>query len=347
MISLKNVIRETRYLLKWGGILLGILLAVFILIQLTTFVKARLFPTPPPSPDVGFGKLPTPLLFKNTKNSRLTYSIDTLTGALPSFPDRIKVYKTIPAKPALLAFEKAQRKVSDLGFRTQGIPLSSDTYKWQSQDDTNQQLTVNIFSSDFILSSLFISDFKTQSPLSPQDQKNAVETATSFVESLTALPDDLDPSKTKTSLFTVEKHNLLSVSNISQAKIIRVDFFQKDVDNLSIYYDAQTSPMSLLLGKDQNQLQVIEGNFAHQSISNNGSTYPILTANQALKQFELGNTYIVSNPQNLTSVSIKKVTLAYYLGGEKLDYLLPIVIFEDDKGFRAYVLTIKDEWVNK
>ena len=347
MPALKNVISETRSLFKWGGLLISTLFLIFIFIKIGTLFKDRFFPTPPPRPAVAFGKLPAPLFPAKKTNPKITYSVDTLTGTLPSFPDRVKIYMTIGAKPNLLAFENMQKKVANLGFNSQGTQVSTDTYQWQTQEPMVKKLTVDIFSYDFSLTSSFIQDSQNQSFLNSQDQSNAINTATSFIESITSIPQDLDMAKTKTSLFTIQNKDIAPVTKVSLAKIIKVDFFQKDIDQLPIFYP-NNSTMSMLLGRKTGEdLQVVEGEFVHQSISNDGSTYPIKSADEAFSQLKLGNAYIVSDPKNSNNINIKKVTLGYYLGELRQDYLLPVIVFEDDFGFTAFVSAVKDEWVNK
>ena len=346
MPTLKNVTSETRSILKYGGVILSVLLFVFIFVRIGFLAKDFFFPTPPPPPSVAFGKVHMPILPKNKTNTKTAYFVDTLSGTLPTFPDRIKIYNTIRAKPALFSFENMQRKVANLGFNSQAVPLSADTYQWQTQKPITKRLTVNIFSSDFTFSTSFIKESQTQPFLLLSDQNSAKNSAVLLIESLTSIPEDLDMAKTKTSLFTIQSQDIVPVTHISQAKIIKVDFFQKDVDGIAIYYP-NTTTMSMLLGKVEGELAVAEGEFLHQSIASEGSTYPIKTASEAFDELKNGNAYVDSNPDNSTNISIKKVTLGYFLGELKQDYLWPVIVFEDNKGFIAFVSTIRDEWVSK
>ena len=43
---------------------------------------------------------------------------------------------------------------------------------------------------------------------------------------------------------------------------------------------------------------------------------------------------------------IKKIYLAYYLSEQRQNYLMPIVIFEGNNNFYAYVQAVQDEWIN-
>ena len=146
----------------------------------------------------------------------------------------------------------------------------------------------------------------------------------------------------------MKDRTLVPATSISNANVLRVDFFQADKNRLPIYYPkAITSTMTLFVENIQNQLQIVNGHFFHQNISTQFSTYPLKTANQAFSELKEQKTYIASYSGSNNNVSIKNVFLAYYMEDSPQDYLMPIIIFEGDRGFVAYVSAIKDEWINK
>ncbi len=105
--------------------------------------------------------------------------------------------------------------------------------------------------------------------------------------------------------------------------------------------------MTLFVENIQNQLQIVDGHFFHQNISTKFSTYPLKTADQAFSELKDQKAYIASYYGNNNNVSIKNVFLAFYMEDAPQDYLMPIIIFEGDNGFFAYVSAITDEWINK
>ena len=56
--------------------------------------------------------------------------------------------------------------------------------------------------------------------------------------------------------------------------------------------------------------------------------------------------YIASYYGGSSNVSIKNIFLGYYIGATKQNYLMPIVIFEGERGFFAYVSAVRDEWIS-
>lgn len=345
MPTLNKTKKETRVILKWGGISLLTIFLFLALIRFATFIKESL--APPPPPEAFFGKLPT-VPFPNQIQENTTYSLDTLTGFLPNFSDRAKVYKITANPPTLLGFDKAQEKAAQIGFTSRGVQIAEDVYQWLDQGSSlPRRITINIFSLDFTLSSPYLVTPSLQTFNDLNEQNRAIEKAQSFLLSLSLLPTDLDEKKTKATLYSIEKSTLSPTSKISNAKIVRVNFFQKDLNNLPIYYEkGATSAIDLLIGKENNELKVIDARYFHKNISENSSTYTIKSASEAFSELKQQKAYVASKPQDTVEITIKKVLLGYYIGEDSQDFLMPIIIFEGDNDFVAYVSAVRDEWIS-
>lgn len=339
MPTLNKTKKETQLVLRWGGISLIIIFLFLVGMRLVTFIKEAL--TPPAPPDASFGKLP-PISFPDQQKESIKYSLDTISGFLPDFSDRAKVYKITAQPPTLLALDKTQQKIAQLGFTSKGTKIAEDIYQWVDQGSGLQrQITINIFSSDFTLSSPYLVTPSLQT-LNNTDQEKIIELAKSFLSSISLLPQDLDETKTKTTFYSIQKSELVLVSEIENAKIAKVDFFQKDIDSLPIH----SSAINFLIGKENNNLKVVDVRYFHKNISDISSAYAIKSAQDAFSQLKKGEAYIVSNPQNTNEVVIKNAYLGYYIGEYKQEFLMPIIVFKGEDDFAAYVSAIKDEWIN-
>jgi len=329
-------------ILKWGAIALGIIILFSMGIKLIMFVK-NVF-TPPPPPTATFGKLP-PIAFPDQTKENLTYTINTLTGYLPAFPDRAKIYRIIINPPTLLGLNNAGAEVAKVGFTSPGTQISEDTYQWTSQDEIQRKMTMNIYSSNFKLSSPYLSA-KTLGIFSRTDEENdAIKTAKSFLSKMSLFPSDIDESKTKITSYSIDTGSLIPVGNITKAKIVKVDFFQKDIDNLQIYYQkGPSSTLDFLVGKTVEQ-QVFEATFVHKNISDVSSTYAIKTAQEAYSELQNGSAYIANKDNNIVNFTIKNVYLGYYVGEADQNFLMPVIVFEGSNNFLAYVSAVKDEWI--
>lgn len=345
MPTLNKTKKETKIILKWGGIFLSIILLFLISGRFAEIIKENL--TPPPPPDASFGKLPS-IPFPNQQKENITYSIDTLSGFLPNFSDRTKVYKINVGQPTLLALDKTREKVAQVGFTSKGTPITKDVYQWIDQSSIIQRrITINIFSQDFTLSSPYLIIPSLQFFENSNEQDSAIETAKTFLSDMMLFPHDLDEEKTKTILYSIEDNTLIPASKISNSKIIRVDFFQKDIDNLPIYYEKGiTSTIDLLIGKENNRPKVLDARYFYKNISQISSIYAIKSASVAFAELKQGKGYIASKSHNSVEVTIKKVLLGYYIGEGQQEFLMPIVIFIGENDFVAYISAVKDEWIS-
>lgn len=345
MPTLNKTKKEAKIILKWGGISLLIVFLFLSFGRFATIIKESL--GPPPPPQSSFGKLP-PIPFPNQLQENITYSLDTISGFLPNFSDRAKVHKITYNPPTLLALDKAQEKVTQIGFNSKGIQIAQDVYQWVDQASTLQRrITINIFSSDFTISSPYLIIPSLQIFENSNEQNSAIELAKSFLSNMSSLPEDVDQQKTKTTLYSIEKSTLIPTSKIANAKIVRIDFFQKDLENFPIYYEKGiASTINLLIGKENNQFKVVEASYFHKNISQNSSTYAIKSAALAFSELKQGKAYIASKPQDTAEIAIKKVLLGYYIGETQQDFLMPIVIFVGDDDFVAYVSAVTDEWIS-
>ncbi len=305
---------------------------IFILIG----IKNAIFPTPPPPPQVSFGKLP-PLDFAPS-NKVLSYSLDTISGNLPSFPKQVKVYEMQTSQPDLLALSKAQAIVGNVGFSDSPTKISDNIYQWRDQN--GRILTMNIQTQNFSMFSDFLSD--PNQPLFGQTEDKAVSVSQNFLSGMGLMPKDLDTPQS--ALFSIKNYSIVPASSLSNAQAVKVSFLQKPFNGLPIFYPMGQSPINFLVGQVNGGPQVVEANFFYQAPSDVSSTYPIKTAQQALDDLKKGKAFIAVTTNS--KVSLTNITLDYYMSQRSEDFLVPIFVFQGD-GFLAYENAITDEWVNK
>ncbi len=346
MPTLHNVTQETKTIFTWITIAIAALILLIGVFRFGRVIKEYFFPTPLPPPSVAFGKL-MPLTFpKNATDNHLLYVLDTISGTFPNFPDRATINRLEKPVPNFLDLKRAQDRVSQIGFTTNGIALSNTKYLWNEQTSPFRKLTFDIVSSNFTISSNYLFNPDMLQNKNLPDQTNAPAIASSFLAKVSLLPNDIEPTKTKTMLLKVENGTLVSATSQSTAQLIRVDFFQKDVNSLPIYYpDPLHATISLFLTGGQFEPQVIQSAVFHQTVDTSSTTYPIKTASTAYQELQKGGGYIASYFGNSNTVRIKNIFLAYYLGDTAQDYLMPIIVFEGDNGFFAYVSAVTNAWL--
>lgn len=345
MATLSSTTTWTRKIIKWTGITLGLIFAALIIFRIAEFVKNQF--TPPPPPTVSFGKLPQIAFPHSQTDKALSYSIDTITGALPVFPDRVNVFKTIDPAPDLLALDKATEKVRAAGFDTMPTQVSEGVYQWSKEDsELPRKMVFNIFSSDFNISSPFLSDPKVLSANNLPNETAAINTAQNFLSNMSSLPEDLDLGKTQATLFSIKNGALAPSTSLSGTHVVLVSFFQKSLNDLPIVYpNPNSSTMNVLVSGGQRAPQIVKVDFFHQNIASESATYPIITSQVAFDKLKNGEVYVASYDGVSDKVSIKDVYLGYYLEDQMQAYVMPVVVFKGNNGFTAYTSAIKDDWI--
>lgn len=345
MTTLHKMTEKTKMILKWSSVAIITLILLLSIFRVGKNLKEYFFPTPPPPPTVSFGKLPKIAFPKNAIDKDLEYSLDTVSGKLPSFEDRATVYKMIALKPNLLSLKRAQDLVNKIGFYSQGLPLSETVYQWESPD--SKKIVIDILSFNFQFYSDFFSQTEILSAQSLPNENEAITEAVSFLTDLSSFPNDIDLSKTKTTLLSIKDSRLEVATSLSNTQLIRVEFFQKDINKLPIFYPhPPKSTMNVLVGSGKHEGQVVEANFFHQGITEISATYPIKTADEAFSELKNGKAYIAGYSGNSRKILIKNVFLGYYMDEELQEYALPIIVFEGSNGFWGYVEAIKNDWIS-
>jgi hypothetical protein len=346
MFTLSQASYDTKELLKWGGLFIGGLVVVIVFLQMFLIVKNAIFPTPPPKPTVAFGKLDPQLFPPSVTDKKLTYKINTLTGSLPGFNDQIKVYKIKTFTPDLLSLQNASDKVSQVGFKSTPTKISETNYQWTNTDNYGLAQTINmdIVDNNFALTSNFLASPSAISGNLP-NETDSIKTTTDYLSKINTLPTDIDTGNAKTSFFAAQNGTFVPVASLADADAVRVDLFQKEVDNLPITYEQPNfSNINVFVGVNQEILQV---EYFYQTPSSEFATYPIKTSTQAYADLQNGIAYIASYTGSSPTVSINDAFLAYYISSQAQKYLMPVIVFEGSDNFTAYVPAVTGEWINK
>lgn len=350
MFTLSDASYETRQILKWGGIIIAAIVVLLLIFRVFLIIKNIVAPSPPPKPEVAFGKLQPQSFPQNATGQTLTYNLYTLSGSLPNFPDQVKVYKMQPVRPDLLAVNTFEGKATSIGFLAGSKAISDNLFQWQSDPNLpglKRTISFNVVNHDFTITSDYMSDPDVLAANNLPGQTQAISMATDMLTNMQELSDDLDQSKTKANLFSIQNNSLSTASSLSDAQIVEVDFYQQDVNQLPIYYEnPNSSNISILIAGGTNQAQIVGARYIHQQVSNQGFTYPIKTAQQAYDDLKKQKAYIAAYSGQSAKITITNVFLAYYIGSQSQDFLMPIFVFQGNEGFYAYVPAVTDEWIN-
>lgn len=337
-VTARKTIRYTIYgviLLIIGRMVLGIGIGVF----------NKVFPKKAPPPTVAFSKLPK-LPFPNTdKPQNLTYVVQTPSGELPKLETQAKVYIMPKLSASLLSLTQTKTKASSLGYSTLGNQTNQTIYEFKSPQ-APATLTINIANQTFSVSYDLGQD---PSPLTklPPPPDTAASAVKSFLSSGQTLPEDLTGPVTH-SFLKVQGKSLVNAISLSEANFVKINLFRKDFDKIPSLTANPTegNVWFLVTGDTSRDKRIIGGEFHYFPVNEEqSSTYPLKTAQTAVEELKGGKAYIANLGENLGGqITVRKVYLAYFDPKTQSDFYAPIIVFEGDKNFFAYVPAITSEY---
>lgn len=338
MANLVTVTKDSRIILKVGGIGAGILLLIYIFVQGGVLFRNIFFPKPPSPPKEALGKLPH-IKFPSQGTTGIQFTVNTVDGNLPSLPTKVNVYKLIHPEPNLLALDTAKHTVDSANFIDNQTKITDTLYQW-TQPKSGAILRYDIVTKNFTISSNYLQNPALASTNLMPSEDSIKSDIGGFLQTLNANVADIDMDKTKIEYLQMQGTNLITAQNLGSAKYARVSLAQKDVDSLPIVYDnPNDSQIKFVVSYPGSSFQILEGEFYnYEPDLTKSSDYPVKSATAALEDLKSGNAYMI-NPQNLTNVDITNVELKYYLNRESSEYLLPIIVFTGIN-FTAYVEAI-------
>lgn len=244
--------------------------------------------------------------------------------------------------PNLLSLDVAKNTASQLGFSTNEQEVSQTIYKFPHKENP-ETLEINIVTGVFSISYDLRAD---SSPIEkrPPAPEIAASSVRSYLSSAELLPDDLSGPTTHEFL-KIEGDKFVTAVSLSEADLVKVNLFRKSYDELaSLTPDPNSGNVWFLVsGAQERTKQVLAGQFHYFPVDESqSSTYPLKDSQAVWDELNSGGAFIATPGLNKEGdkVTIRKIYLAYYDGGTSMEFFQPIVVFEGDKGFMAYLPAI-------
>lgn len=337
-LTLTQTAKMTKKALLIFGILFILLTAFYIGYQIyyyNYYLPHK--PAPVIKPDVKFGPLPNPkFITADVSSSNYSYSLATVTGGLPiDIPKVEKVYFIPRLGPTLLASDKATQLANSFSF-THGPNIVSQT-KYEFSDDSGGIMRIDLDTSNFSFTRAASSSASLEDTFA--DSGKIAENFKTYLSSKNLLPEDLQKGRSKVVFDNAIPQN---------SQTATVSIWPQDFNGLEVVTPTFSEGLiKTTLNKSKDDI------YKYQSLiftywspdSQNSSTYPIKTPDQAFSDLKSGLGVVVIPPQN-PQVAITSVKLAYYESALYSVYLLPIYVFEGE-GFVGYVNAISPEAVSK
>lgn len=330
----------------------GLIFAILLLFSRTIYLSSvnlyrKFFPKPPPPPTLIFGKLPALPFPQKTDLPKFEFKAETATGKLPQLAPQANVYFMPRLSANFLSLDIAKERASNLGFDSEPQEISKTLYKFQSTKSPSS-IEINIVTGVFSISYDLAAD-PSQTNLRPPAPEVAAATVRSYLSGADLLPKDLT-GEIKHEFLTIEGQKLKPAISLSESNLVKINFFRKNYNDLpSFTSDPNESNVWFILGGKEKNGKIIAGQFHHLPIDQTQSgTYPIKTAEKAFNDLITSKGYIANPGLNSDAkVTIRKIYLGFYDPGVPVEFYQPIIVFEGDRGFIAYVPAVTEEYYGK
>lgn len=345
MTTLTQAAIVTRKSVRFGIFFIIFLIVGKMALDLGIKVYRHYFPVPPPPPTVTFGKLPKIAFPQKERPGLTSINIETTTGGLPSLPTQAKVYYMPKPASNLLSLDVARTKAKELGFTQNEEKVSETVYRFKSEN-SESRIEMNTTTGAFSISSDLSKEESILTQRAPAPEIAAAQIR-SFLSSADLLPPDLAENITHEFL-KVENQNLVSAISLSEGNFTKVSLHRKPLEEIpNLTSDiSEGNVWFIVSGSRERGKQIISGEYNYYALdSENKATYPIKTAEAALSELTNGGGFIVNlgnNPEG--KVIVRKVYLAYYDPNTSSDFYQPLIAFEGDNGFLAYVPAVTSDY---
>lgn len=334
-----------RYSLYGFTVFLALRFALFGAIDL----YKKIFPKKPEA-TLSFGKLPVIPTPQKEIPANLTYTLELPQGSLPQIPELGIVYFMPPSQRSITALEDARAKAGALNFSTQERTVAEtipNVYVFQSPKEPSN-FTINIVTGVFSVGYNFESNPQVLFGIPPNAQ-TALNQAHGQLKSAGVFSDDFSQAPIKTTFTRVENELFKEVSSLSEANLTRIDLFRKNYGEKSdipaVTPNFPNANVWFMFGGFNKNIVV--GEFHFFAIDKTRSaTYPLKSAQAAFEELISGGAFI-ANSGGLTNggrVTIRRVYLAYYDAGQYTPFYQPVIVFEGDNNFAAFVPAIAADY---
>ncbi|MBI3443421.1 hypothetical protein HY008_02025 [Candidatus Woesebacteria bacterium] len=344
--SLTTIAITIRKTIRYGLYLVILVTVVRLLYGIGIGFYRKIRPAPPPPPTLAFGKLPK-LPFPEQgvlppgaqELPALEYKVETATGNLPKFDPQVKIYFMPTQSPNLFSANKAKETATRLGFTGGPVELTQTLFRFKhSSSPSSMELNIvtGVFSISFdIASDRSITTFRPPAPPAAINQVKA------FLSFAGVFPPDFTEAPATHDFLILEGQKLVPAVSLSEAQIIKVNLYRKEYDKLPSVTTVpdQANVWFLVSGSGDRGRSVFAGEFHYFPVDEEkNATYPLKTSQQALDELIQGGGFIARLGENQDGkITVRKIYLGYYDSGIQMDFYQPVVVFEGDRDFVAYV----------
>jgi len=351
MATLSQTAYLARKIIKYGLIgLVALLVIRSVFLSIRTYLN-KVRPKPLPPPTVAFGKLPKLQFPQKTNLPSLTLKVETISGELPKLSDRAKVFFMPQASVNFLAWDKTKIWARSLGFTQDPQETGKFSYRFVSETTPKTTLDVDVLTRNFSLVYDWKNDLEIFSPGNLPPDSQTISLAKAFLRNAGVLTDDLNQGRTKLVYFKYSDGNLSKTPFFSEADLAQVNFFRQDIEQIKVLPpNPQDVNVSVKVSSSNDKTKsIIEAHFIHFPVSlENSATYPLKDVSTAWTLLAKGEGFVANLGNNPSgNITVTDAYLAYYDSDQAQNFLQPVIVFEGNNDFFAYVPAVSENWLER
>jgi hypothetical protein len=347
-MSLTEVAQTSRKVIKFGSVILITIIVGKLVLDFSINLYKQLNPAPPPPPTVEFGKLPALKFPEKELDGKLTFILETPTGAFPETPDRQTVYFIPATRPNLLALDKAKQDAHLIGFDHEPEAVSERIYKWTKSADAAFTLQMDIFTGTFKMEYNWPDDPNILLEKNLPGLEQAKVEAKNHLRKINKTEDDILEGRYEVQYLKANVKDYFPAASLSEANFVRVDIFRSDYNKLPVLTPNPNKGIITIIfsGSSTASKRIVYIDFNYFPVlADSLATYPIKTPAAAWEELKASQGYVASWDRTKTNIVIRRIYFGYYDSYDQQQFLQPIIVFEGDNNFHGYIPAISPDWV--
>jgi len=351
MASLTQVAIISRRSIRFGFYILIFLIIARFLFRTSVSFYDMLFPRPPSPPTVSFGDLPKLPFPEQTIPEDISYKLETPEGEFPTLIEQFPVYFMPPVSSNIKGLDFAKENAESLGFDPDGRVIAENipnVYYFRSRNAPSN-LTINIVTGVFSISYDLNADPTVIGTIPPAPEEARIQVE-DYLDSAKLLEEDLTGASTAQFL-KVEVGKFVSVQSLSESDFIKISLFRKNITFRDSEFPSLTPNYPkgniwfMLSGSRVRNKSIIAAEYHYFPLDEEKfSTYPIKSSESAWEDLKEGGAYIVSPKEINGEITVRRIYAAYYDAGQYTQFYQPVIVFEGDDDFMAFVPAVTDEY---
>jgi len=346
----------TRKLIKIAIIALIVILVGRVALNFAFSAIRSALPKREAAPTLGFGALPT-IGFPEQTNELpvLEFTIETPTGTIPTFPNKMSVYALEQQYSDLFSYDQMIQRAQVFSFtaKPRQDVFSERKYIFE-HTNTPSTFEYDLVTETFSISYNLASD-STPLLLRSRTPEGAKEALRDRLDAAELLSDELAEGPSDHIFLKVEGQNLVRALALADAQLVQINLFRRNLQSTEEFpgYPAVTADPNkanvwfIVSGSDERSKVIIAGEYKYFPVDESlFETYPIKTGEQALRDLVDGKGYVANLGFNVDgNVTITNIYLAYYDPNIPESFMQPVIVFEGRDNFVAYVAAVTDEYI--